>query len=78
MQNRSVTHTATYDVFPYRRHAVRVTVTAERPMSVEEAEARGIDAHSREAEIYARLGFDDFAEASNKLGDASKAKGYAD
>jgi len=36
--NRVLWHTATYDYYPYKRHALRATPVAERPISVEEYE----------------------------------------
>lgn len=34
--NRVLWHTATYDIYPYKRHALRATPVGERPMSVKE------------------------------------------
>ncbi|KZT61966.1 TauD-domain-containing protein [Calocera cornea HHB12733] len=38
--NRVLWHTATYDYYPYKRHALRATPVAERPESVSEYEKR--------------------------------------
>ncbi|EJT98501.1 TauD-domain-containing protein [Dacryopinax primogenitus] len=34
--NRVLWHTATYDIYPYKRHALRATPVGERPMSVKQ------------------------------------------
>lgn len=71
--NRFVNHSATLDFFPHMRHAVRVTVTAERPLSVEEAQQAGIKVGKREDEVWERMGF-----TPEKVKDAGGARGYSD
>jgi len=57
--NRVMCHSATFDFFPQRRHALRVTPHGERPMSVERFEREfGRKAVDRQEEIWARLGVD--------------------
>ncbi|KAJ6498329.1 alpha-ketoglutarate-dependent sulfonate dioxygenase [Mycena vulgaris] len=56
--NRSVIHAATFDFWPYRRHAIRVMSIAEKPASVLEAEKLwGIKAKSREDDIVESKGW---------------------
>ncbi|QRW03572.1 TfdA family taurine catabolism dioxygenase TauD [Ceratobasidium sp. AG-Ba] len=58
--NRIVTHAATFDFFPARRHALRVTPHGERPLSVVAYEKQtGKKALDRQREIYKALGVDD-------------------
>ncbi|KAG8739162.1 hypothetical protein FRC10_006085 [Ceratobasidium sp. 414] len=59
--NRVVTHAATFDFFPARRHALRVTPHGERPLSVAayEAQSGGKKALDRQKEIFKALGIDD-------------------
>ncbi|KAF7313159.1 Alpha-ketoglutarate-dependent sulfonate dioxygenase [Mycena kentingensis (nom. inval.)] len=58
--NRTVVHAATFDFWPYRRHAVRVMSIAERPASVEDAKKQwGIEAKSREDDIVESQGWKD-------------------
>ncbi|KAG9091281.1 hypothetical protein FRC06_000640 [Ceratobasidium sp. 370] len=59
--NRVVTHAATFDFFPARRHALRVTPHGERPLSVAayEAQSGGKKALDRQREIFKALGVDD-------------------
>jgi len=57
--NRVVTHAATFDFFPEKRHALRVTPHGERPLSVTAYEARyGKEAQDRQREIWGKLGVD--------------------
>jgi sulfonate dioxygenase len=75
------THSATFDFFPEKRHALRATPQAEKPLSVQEYEKRGKIAKDRQKEIWKSLGYDpdkqagEGAKASNDLG---KAKVYND
>ncbi|KAB5592032.1 alpha-ketoglutarate-dependent sulfonate dioxygenase [Ceratobasidium theobromae] len=70
--NRVVTHAATFDFFPARRHALRVTPHAERPLSVAQYEERtGKKAFDRQKEIWKALGVDDATTEG-------VVKGYAD
>ncbi|KAG8681673.1 hypothetical protein FRC09_017322, partial [Ceratobasidium sp. 395] len=59
--NRIVTHAATFDFFPARRHALRVTPHGERPLSVAayEAQSGGRKALDRQKEIFKALGIDE-------------------
>lgn len=55
--NRSVNHSATFDFWPERRHAIRVTPHGERPLSVEAYEAKyGKEATDIETVRFAKLG----------------------
>ncbi|KLO16107.1 alpha-ketoglutarate-dependent sulfonate dioxygenase [Schizopora paradoxa] len=57
--NRIVTHSATFDFWPQRRHALRATPHGERPISVADYErTTGKVAKDRQVEIYRSLGID--------------------
>lgn len=72
MRAQVVTHAATFDFFPARRHALRVTPHAERPLSVAQYEERtGKKAFDRQKEIWKALGVDDATTEG-------VVKGYAD
>ncbi|KAF8599642.1 alpha-ketoglutarate-dependent sulfonate dioxygenase [Ceratobasidium sp. AG-I] len=73
--NRIVTHAATFDFFPARRHALRVTPQGKRPLSVAAYEAQyGKKALDRQREIFRALGIDE----SSTEGVVSAVRGYAD
>jgi sulfonate dioxygenase len=62
--NRIVTHSATFDFYPHRRHALRVTPHGERPLSVEEYErATGKKGRDRQYVIWEKLGLNITAES---------------
>lgn len=72
--NRVVNHSATFDFWPERRHAVRVTPHGERPLSVEEYERKsGKPAVDWLVEKYKALGVE-----LPKLGHARKDRGFKD
>ncbi|GJJ08133.1 hypothetical protein Clacol_002341 [Clathrus columnatus] len=55
--NRVVTHSAIFDFWPERRHALRATPHGERPLSVEEYERQtGKQAKDRQIEIWKQKG----------------------
>jgi len=75
--NRIVTHSATFDFWPQRRHALRVTPHGERPLSVAAYEQKfGKEAKDRQVEIYRELG----VELDLEKNDSGKSisKGYND
>ncbi|KAF8690323.1 hypothetical protein AX14_003011 [Amanita brunnescens Koide BX004] len=73
--NRVVTHTATFDFWPQRRHALRATPHGERPESVEEYEQRtGKVAKDRQIEIWKQQGIEPLPVKKG----ASRARGYND
>ncbi|KAG8212963.1 hypothetical protein J3R82DRAFT_11329 [Butyriboletus roseoflavus] len=73
--NRIVTHSATFDFWPKRRHALRTTPHGERPESVEDYERRtGKVAKDRQIEIWKQQGIE---PPQVKTG-ASRARGYND
>ncbi|KAF8442285.1 hypothetical protein L210DRAFT_3611722 [Boletus edulis BED1] len=73
--NRIVTHTATFDFWPQRRHALRATPHGERPESVEDYEKRtGKAPKDRQIEIWRQQGIEPLQQ---KIG-ASRARGYND
>ncbi|KAF8658233.1 hypothetical protein AX14_007736 [Amanita brunnescens Koide BX004] len=73
--NRVVTHTATFDFWPQRRHALRATPHGERPESVEEYERRtGKVAKDRQIEIWKQQGI----EPPQVKKGASRARGFND
>jgi sulfonate dioxygenase len=52
-------HSATFDFWPARRHALRVTPQGERPLSVEQYEKQtGKQAKDRQREIWKQQGLD--------------------
>lgn len=56
--NRIVAHSASYDYFPQKRHALRATPHAERPMSVAEYQKDGKVAGDRGKDILKMSGYD--------------------
>ena len=53
------THSAIFDFFPERRHALRATPHAERPMSVAQYElVYGRKANDRQKEVWKQQGYD--------------------
>jgi sulfonate dioxygenase len=73
--NRIVTHTATFDFWPQRRHALRVTPHGDRPESVEDYEQRtGKVAKDRQIEIWKQQGI----EPPQVQKGVSRASGYND
>lgn len=75
-QNRVVNHSALFDFWPERRHAVRVTPHGERPESVESYEARtGLKAKDWADERYKALGV---AKPSLGGGVGKKERGFKD
>jgi sulfonate dioxygenase len=58
--NRIVTHSALFDFFPQRRHGVRVTPQAEKPLSVREYEEKfGVKALNWSTERAKELGIEE-------------------
>ncbi|KZT35795.1 TauD-domain-containing protein [Sistotremastrum suecicum HHB10207 ss-3] len=80
--NRVTTHAATFDFFPQKRHALRVTPHGEKPLSVEEYEAQyGKSAKDRQLEIWKQQGVDVASLATpavNKRNGVEVKKGYND
>ena len=73
-----VTHSATFDFWPERRHALRATPHGERPLSVADYEKKfGKEAKDRQKEIYRKLGVDVDNLAAKDSG-KSITKGYND
>ncbi|KAF8840199.1 TauD-domain-containing protein [Paxillus ammoniavirescens] len=73
--NRIVTHTATFDFWPQRRHALRATPHGEKPESVEDYELRtGKAAKDRQIEIWKQQG----VEVPRIKQNASRVLGYND
>ncbi|KAN0092702.1 hypothetical protein V8E55_003486 [Tylopilus felleus] len=73
--NRVVTHTATFDFWPQRRHALRAAPHGGRPESVEDYEKRtGKVAKDRQIEIWKQQGI----EPPQVKKGASRADGYND
>lgn len=70
--NRVVTHSATFDFWPARRHALRATPHGERPTSVAEYEKDGKVAKDRQLEIWKAQGIE-----VPELG-VGKVRGYND
>lgn len=72
-----VTHSATFDFWPARRHALRATPHGEKPTSVADYErATGKVAKDRQVEIWRAQGVD--VDATAKSGGLSGPKGYND
>ncbi|EMD33899.1 hypothetical protein CERSUDRAFT_159178 [Gelatoporia subvermispora B] len=71
--NRIVTHSATFDFWPHRRHALRATPHGERPLSVEAYEAAGKQAKDRQVDLWEQEGVS--APATNGH---AKVRGYND
>jgi len=79
--NRVVTHSATFDFWPHRRHALRATPHGERPLSVAAYEAQfGKRAKDRMQEHYRALGVADALEKARRGGaeEVGRPKGYND
>jgi len=84
--NRIVTHSATFDYWPHRRHALRTTPHGERPLSVSEYErTTGKVAKDRQVEIYRSLGVEVDGQpakvdagAVNGANGVEKPRGYND
>lgn len=77
--NRIVTHSATFDFWPHRRHALRATPHGERPLSVAAYEQKtGKKAQDRQQEIWKSLGVADPLEKARKAGAGSGPRGYND
>ena len=51
-----MTHSATFDFWPHRRHALRATPHGERPISVEDYERQGKEAKDRQLEVWKQAG----------------------
>lgn len=74
--NRVVYHTATFDFWPHRRHALRVTPHGERPLSVKAYEAAtGKLAQDRDRALRGTAGSE---SNGNSEADALKVRGYKD
>ncbi|KAF9040993.1 TauD-domain-containing protein [Hymenopellis radicata] len=74
--NRVVTHSATFDFWPERRHALRATPHGERPLSVKQFEAQtGRVAKDRQVELWKARGVAVGAPSQNGV---SKPRGYND
>ncbi|TDL20772.1 TauD-domain-containing protein [Rickenella mellea] len=74
--NRVVTHSATFDFWPARRHALRATPHGERPLSVADYEKKfGKDAKDRQIEVWKSQGLDTDLQQN---GGISGPKGYND
>ncbi|KAK4685414.1 sulfonate dioxygenase, partial [Tremellales sp. Uapishka_1] len=72
--NRVVNHSAVFDAYPALRHGLRVTPRAEKPLSVEEYEAKtGKKAKDWLEERHKSLGIKDVVDKGE-----SKVKGYRD
>ncbi|THH08948.1 hypothetical protein EW145_g2366 [Phellinidium pouzarii] len=77
--NRVVIHSATFDFWPHRRHALRATPHGERPLSVAEYERKfGKHAKDRQQEIWKALGVADELEKARSAGANGGPKGYND
>ncbi|KAF8313571.1 TauD-domain-containing protein [Clavulina sp. PMI_390] len=77
--NRVATHSAIFDFFPERRHALRATPHGERPLSVAEYEKlTGKQAKDRQKEVWKSLGYDPDAESGDGVLKAKKIRGYND
>ncbi|KZT53673.1 alpha-ketoglutarate-dependent sulfonate dioxygenase [Calocera cornea HHB12733] len=76
--NRVCTHSATFDFYPERRHALRVTPHGERPMSVAEYEQDGKKAKDRQVEIWKLQGIEVAKPVSVANGGIIKQKVYND
>ncbi|KAH8115947.1 alpha-ketoglutarate-dependent sulfonate dioxygenase [Phellopilus nigrolimitatus] len=77
--NRVLTHSATFDFWPHRRHALRATPTGEKPLSVADYERKtGKKAKDRQQEVWKALGVADSLEKARNAGANSGPKGYND
>ncbi|CAK5269456.1 unnamed protein product [Mycena citricolor] len=74
VDNRIVTHSATFDFWPARRHALRATPHGEKPISVAEYEASGKVAKDRRIEVWRQQGL----EPPHVGGGPAKVRGYND
>lgn len=62
-----MTHSATFDFFPHRRHALRATPHGERPLSVADYEAQtGQTARDWQLDRWAQLGIEAAPASSGK------------
>lgn len=62
-----MTHSATFDFFPHRRHALRATPHGERPLSVADYEAQtGKTARDWQLDRWAQLGIEAAPASSGK------------
>ena len=74
-----MTHSATFDFWPHRRHALRATPHGERPLSVAQYEEKtGKKAKDRQQEIWKALGVADPLEKSRNAGANGGPRGYND
>ena len=74
-----MTHSATFDFWPHRRHALRVTPHGEQPLSVAQYEEKfGKQAKDRQQEIWKALGVSDPLEKARNAGAKSGPQGYND
>lgn len=74
-KTKVVTHSAIFDFWPERRHALRATPHGERPLSVEEYERKtGKQAKDRQIELWKQKGVE-IPELSAVI---SGPKGYND
>ncbi|KAL5521618.1 hypothetical protein ACEPAF_2366 [Sanghuangporus sanghuang] len=77
--NRIVTHSATFDFWPHRRHALRATPHGERPLSVAQYEQKtGKKAKDWQKEIWKSLGVSDPLEKARSAGANGGPRGYND
>lgn len=65
--NRVTTHSAIFDFFPEKRHALRATPHGEKPLSVQEYEKDGKVAKDRQKEIWKSLGYDPDGESDEGI-----------
>ena len=72
------THSAIFDFFPERRHALRATPHGEKPLSVQDYEKGGKVAKDRQKEIWKSLGYDPDKEREEARSEVGKAKLYND
>ena len=71
-----MTHSATYDIGPELRHALRVTPHGERPISVADYErTTGKRARDRQLELWERQGI---VPQEQKEAEQTKLRGYND
>ncbi|KAJ3474714.1 hypothetical protein NLI96_g12300 [Meripilus lineatus] len=71
--NRVTTHSASFDFWPHKRHALRSTPHGEKPISVEEYESGGKVAKDRQIEIWKQQGLE-----VQPLDTKSTPRGYSD
>lgn len=74
-----MTHSATFDFWPHRRHALRATPHGERPLSVADYESKfGKKALDRQQEIWKAHGVEDPLNKARNAGANSRPTGYND